>query len=174
MSKQTNLDDLITRLEEKEKEASIIYADEETEQVVIFELDGALFAFPGRQVIEIVPFESLTTIPGLPPYFSGLITLRGTVEAVINLKFLLGLPAESAVYGSRILFLKYDEQILGGLADVVFDVVSIPKSGIHPPLETLDEKKAEYIIGEFDYRDKQVVLISGAKLFAKITELSKV
>ena len=48
MAKKQNIDDLISRLEEKEKESTIIYADEETEQVVIFELSGHIFAFPGK------------------------------------------------------------------------------------------------------------------------------
>ncbi|MCA0445970.1 MAG: chemotaxis protein CheW [Bacteroidetes bacterium] len=173
MAKNQNLDDLISRLEEKEKEASIIYADEETEQVVIFELGGSLFAFPGKQVFEITTFESITTVPGLPSYFSGLITLRGAVEAVVNLKYLLHLPSDSPIYGTRIIFLKSEDHVLGGLADLVFDVMAIPKSNIHPPLQTLDEAKAEYVIGDFEYKGKQVALLSITRIFSKIAELSK-
>lgn len=173
MSKSQNLDDLISRLEEKEREASIIYADEETEQMVIFRLDDYLLAFPGRSVFEIATLDQITRIPGLPSFFSGLVTLRGTVEAVINLKKILNIPFDSPVYGTRILFLRHDDHILGALADYVQDVIAVPKSNLHAPLQTLDEHKAEFVVGEFEYREQQVAFLNAQKVFQKITDLTK-
>lgn len=170
MAKKQQLDDLISRLEEKEKESSIIYADEETEQVVVFSLYGFKFALPGKNISEILSYESITTIPGLPQFFVGLITLRGTVEAVIDPKKVLGLPHTEPTSVSRILIANSSDVVLGLLVDEVHDVLEIPISQIHPPLKTFDEIKLEFINGEFEYREKQVVYLSISKIFNKIAD----
>ena len=170
MAKKQNLDDLISRLEEKEKESTIIYADEETEQVVIFELGGYKFAFPGISISEILPYESITTLPGLPIHFLGFITLRGAVEAVLDPRRILNLPVDEPGSNSRILVTSNEDYTIGIWVDTVLDVVDIPKSQIHPPLKTFDKVKAEFISGEFDYKGKQIVYLSIIKFFASLQE----
>lgn len=168
MAKNQNIDDLISRLEEKEKESTIIYADEETEQVVIFELSGTLFAFPGKNISEILPYESITTLPGLPNQFLGFITLRGAVEAVLDPRKILNLQITEPGNSSRILISSNEEFTIGVWVDTVSDVADIPKSQIHPPIKTFDQVKAEFISGEFEYKDKHIVYLSIAKFFSAL------
>lgn len=170
MAKKQNLDDLISRLEEKEKESTIIYADEETEQVVVFELAGYKFAFPGVNVSEILPYESITTLPGLPIHFLGLITLRGAVEAVLDPRRILNLPIDEPGLSSRILVTSNEDYTIGIWVDKVLDVLDIPKSQIHPPLKTFDKIKAEFMSGEFDYQGNQIVYLSIIKFFTALQE----
>ncbi len=168
MAKKQNIDDLISRLEEKEKESTIIYADEETEQVVIFELSGHIFAFPGKNVSEILPYDSITTLPGLPHQFLGFITLRGSVEAVLDPRKILNLSIGETGTANRILISTNEEYTIGLWVDAVLDVADIPKSNMRPPLKTFDAIKAEFITGEFDYKDRHIVYLSISRFFASL------
>ncbi len=50
--------------------------DEPMEKMVIFRVAGELYAFPGRNVMEILPAMEISPIPGMPPCIPGLITVR--------------------------------------------------------------------------------------------------
>lgn len=60
-------------------------------QHVTFTLMGEEYALPIENVREIIEFDSLTSIPSMPPVVRGVINLRGTVVPVVDLPVKFGL-----------------------------------------------------------------------------------
>jgi purine-binding chemotaxis protein CheW len=71
-------------------------------QHVTFSLMGEEYALPIQNVREIIEFESLTSIPSMPPVVRGVMNLRGTVVPVVDLPVKFGLPASTLGRGSYI------------------------------------------------------------------------
>jgi purine-binding chemotaxis protein CheW len=64
-------------------------------QHVTFTLMGEEYALPIENVREIIEFDSLTSIPSMPPVVRGVINLRGTVVPVVDLPVKFGLSPSS-------------------------------------------------------------------------------
>ncbi len=65
-------------------------------QVVSFKLGEEEFAFPMERVREILRVQRPSEVPDTPEHFLGILTVRGVILPVIDLRILLGLPAQSA------------------------------------------------------------------------------
>jgi purine-binding chemotaxis protein CheW len=135
-------------------------------KVVVFSLAGELYAFPGRDVLEILPVEGISPIPGTPECIPGLITVRGDIESVIDLRKTLELPARGDAPG-QILLATGGAVRSGVLIDSVEDVVDVPRSAILPAPQNLDRSVREFVAGELEREGRNVTLLDPAGIFAQ-------
>ena len=99
------------------------------EQFVVFRLDQEEFGMPIASVEEIVRVpEALTPVPRSPDFVEGMISLRGAMLPVINLRVRLGLPAQVRNDRQRIMVCLLDGMHTGFIVDSVTEVLKI-----HPP-----------------------------------------
>lgn len=78
------------------------------ETVVTFAVAGSLFAVEVRIVQEILAARVPTRLPSAPAHLLGLIDVRGTSVALVDLRHLLGEPARGDDDDTRILMLTID------------------------------------------------------------------
>lgn len=92
-----------------------------------------LFAIGISQVIQIVQMEEITPLPEFPAYMRGVISLRGEILPVMDLRLRLG--AESAEDDARtcIIIIRINDSSFGLVVDGVNDVTTIGKDEICPP-----------------------------------------
>jgi len=67
-----------------------------TLRACVFTLAGTLYAFDVKSVEEVVVFDDATPVPRAPAYVLGVANLRGRVVPLVDVRALLGLPAERA------------------------------------------------------------------------------
>ena len=60
-------------------------------RVCVFTIDGGYYAVDLRHIREVLPIESITPIPGMPPVVIGMTNVRGSVVPIVDLRLLLGL-----------------------------------------------------------------------------------
>lgn len=90
-------------------------------------LAGSPYALPIERVREIVRVRPITPVPRTPAAVLGLISLRGTIVQVVDLRLRLRLPAAAPARGSRIVVVQGGEGGLAGLlVDAVTDVLLAP------------------------------------------------
>jgi len=95
-------------------------------ELLSFELDGSPYAIPVERVREIVRVREMTRVPRVPDWVRGVVTLRGEVVQVIDLRMRLGLHAAETDRRSRIIVLHGDdERITGVLVDAVREVLRV-------------------------------------------------
>ena len=101
-------------------------AAEYLQQLLIFELDGAAYGLPVERVREIVRIRPITPVPRVPEDVTGVISLRGEIVQVVDLRLRLGLTASETTRASRIVVVHGgDESIAGLLVDAVRVVLSV-------------------------------------------------
>jgi purine-binding chemotaxis protein CheW len=97
-------------------------------EFVTFHVDGDAYALPIERVREIVRLRSITPVPRVPSAIRGVISLRGEVVEVVDLRLRLGLAAHEPSRASRIIVLHGDDgAVTGLLVDAVRDVLRIPE-----------------------------------------------
>ncbi|MBI5846997.1 MAG: purine-binding chemotaxis protein CheW [Nitrospirae bacterium] len=165
--KRNNL--IIEEMKKRRGKEAPVDVETENLKLVIFTLRDGLYAFPGADVKEILPFMEIFPVPGAPDFIPGVINNRGDIESVINLNRFLGLPDSDRTAASRIAMASSKAGVRSGiLVDAVLDVVDLPLNAIKPPLSTLDYAIKDLVTGELIYHDRTVVMLDVGRLFNKL------
>jgi purine-binding chemotaxis protein CheW len=102
-------------------------------EFVTFTLDGDPYALPIERVREIVRMRPITPVPRVPAAIRGVISLRGEVVEVLDLRRRFGLPEREPTRSSRIIVLHGDDgAVTGLLVDSVRDVLRITEEHVRP------------------------------------------
>ena len=101
------------------------------QQFLTFRLDGAFYAIPVERVREIVRIRPITPVPRLPVEVLGVISLRGEIVEVVDLRRRLGTEPAAPARRSRIIVVYgTDGSIAGLLVDGVNAVLSVEESDL--------------------------------------------
>jgi purine-binding chemotaxis protein CheW len=122
-------------------------------QLLCFVLDGSPYAVPVERVREIVRVRPIIPVPRLPADVRGVISLRGEILEVVDLRLRLRLPAAESGRSSRIIVVHAaDGGVAGLLVDGVSEVLSVPEhalrsaaSGEAGNVETLCVRGARFV-----------------------------
>jgi len=99
------------------------------------EVGGEPYALPIERVREIVRMCPLTRVPRAPALVLGVISLRGEIVQVLDLRRALGAAAPPPTRRSRIVVLHSEAgEIAGWLVDAVSQVLRVPEAELLPPL----------------------------------------
>lgn len=158
-----NLDKVLELRRDASQE--IVDVDEPSIKLVIFELSGEWFAFPGEAIREILPQVDIFFVPGCPASLEGVINVRGDIESVIRLAELLGKPVADATATSSIL-----RGIGGGMhsgirVDRVVDVLDVVQSAIQTPPATLPEHMRHIVSGLMQHQGMPVAILDLNRIF---------
>lgn len=138
---------LRARARELAREAPSQPAAHEFLEVVAFQLADETYALESSYVREIYPLKEFTPLPGLPPFFLGLMNARGQLLAVIDIKKLFDLPAKGLTDLNQVIILHHEGLELGILADAVLGLRSVPLAEVQSSLPTLTGIRADYLRG---------------------------
>jgi purine-binding chemotaxis protein CheW len=110
-------------------------AGEAVRELLVFALDRSPYAVPVEHVREIVRVRPVTPIPGVEACVCGVISLRGEIIQVVDLRRRLGLAPAELGRASRIVVLHgHDTRAAGLLVDTVREVLRAPEAAIGPPV----------------------------------------
>lgn len=107
-------------------------ADPDAErQLLAFTLDGDAYALPVERVREIARLRPITPVPRVPSDVRGVVSLRGEIVQVIDLRRRLGLAsAEPQRSGRIVVVYAGDAGVAGLLVDGVSGVQRVPEEAI--------------------------------------------
>jgi purine-binding chemotaxis protein CheW len=92
-------------------------------EVLTFRLATETYGLDIRWLREIVKLRAVTEVPRVPRFVAGIITVRGVVVPVVDLRRRIGLPEAPGTKTSRILVTERDEEPMGFIVDEVHKVV---------------------------------------------------
>lgn len=117
-------------------------------EYLAFKLAGDVYAAPVALIREIQPTQLLTPVPRAPSTVLGIVSIRGQVVTVIDLRRRLRLPEMPSTNRTRILLVNATggEQ-LGLFVDEVLQVYKLAEAEIEPAATALGGDVAPYISG---------------------------
>ena len=132
-------------------------------EVVEFLLAYETYAVESCYVREVYPLEKLTPLPCTPAFVLGIVSVRGEMLSVIDLKKFFDLPEKGLTDLNKLIVLDSGDMRFGILADAIVGVRQIPLAEIQPSLPTLSGIRDEYLKGVTAGR---TVLLDAEKLIA--------
>lgn len=127
---------------------------------IVFRLDEGWFFIDIMRVREIIRPPELGALVSMPTYVAGVMTLRGAVVTVLNLRERFELPGRTSGPRSRILVLSLPGQIIGILVDEVTGVLTFPVDAIQPPPSLMSDRIAPLFIGVASVRERLISLVN--------------
>lgn len=141
-------------------------------QVVVFKLRDELYALPVGDVREVVRLQEITPLPKAPAFLLGVISLRGRIVPVMDLRKQFDRPADQPTERVRILITRLPSSMstrswVGLIVDGVEEVASIPPEAVEPAPEFLaNQLGQDYLAGIARRGTKLVVLLNTAGILS--------
>jgi len=146
---------LAARAEESDHSADL--------QVLEFAVGDEVYALETRFVSEVYPVTDLALIPGTPDFVLGVISVRGKIVSVLDLRPLFGLRVRVGVCPDTAIVLRSDSMEFGVAADQIREVKALPLEALQRSLKTLAGASGDYVFG---VTPERVVILDAAKLLA--------
>ncbi|MDT8441119.1 MAG: chemotaxis protein CheW [Desulfuromonadales bacterium] len=132
----------------------------DVEQYLAFQLGQEEYALDIKQISEIIKARELTEIPRVPDFILGIISLRGVVVPVFDLRQRLRLGKAQVTAASRVIVCRVDEAIIGLLVDSINQVVTLAGGRLEPPPSVLSGLDREMIAGVGRFKGRMVIVLN--------------
>lgn len=142
---------------------------EEKLQFIIFRLAREWYGVDITKVKEIIKVVRITYLPSSPEHIAGIVSLRGNILSVTDLKAIFRLPYEAPTEKTKIIAIEAGIFETGLLVDEVVEPIEIPVSKIEPPLSTLPGEQVKYVEGQCWSDNRLIALLSVEKILEKRT-----
>ena len=124
-------------------DAALDYLD-----VLSFGVSKETFAIDIREVKGIIRARPVTELPGVPEFITGIISLRGKILPVVDLRLMLDFQKpEEELPLARIIVVALEDRSAGILVDKVMQKVRVQKSKMAPPPAILGGAEASFLLG---------------------------
>src|SRR5262245_56278236 len=115
------------------------------QEVLLFRLERELYAIPSASVREVARFRPWTPVPGAPTVLPGIISQRGMILPVVELRPLLGLDQPDLTRAARLVVVIHNDIGMALLVEAVLDLVVLPAAAIELVPAALDPARARFL-----------------------------
>ena len=128
------------------------------EKFAVFRIGDEVFGIEITKVVEILKSQKTHTLPELPEFLSGVITVRGEVIPLIDLRKRFGI--RSAVKKERVMIVRYDDEKIGLVVDEVKEITSLDIGDITHPPSIFKGLKKKYLTGLGKKGDMIIIILN--------------
>jgi len=132
-------------------------------EVVEFMLAHERYAIEFSYVREVVPLDTLTPLPCTPAFVLGIVSLRGEIISVIDVRKFFDLPQTGLPDLNKVIVLESGNMVFGILADMILGVRCIALAEMQISLPTLTGIREKYLKG---ITPQRTVVLDAGKLLA--------
>lgn len=143
-------------------------SDDWQQELLAFDLGQETYALDILRLRGIVTRRPATEVPRAPAYLLGVISLRGQIVPLIDLRLRLGLPATASTRATRILVVDQAGESFGLLVDSVRQVVRLRDDELETRPPALAGRESEFIAGIARPRQGGMLILLGVDAVLKL------
>lgn len=136
-------------------------------EFLCFRVSDEIYGVNIMNIKEIIKPREVTEVPRAPVFVSGVLSLRGTIIPIIDMRLRLGLPNQEPTGKERVVVIKNSGAFSGLLVDEVIQVVQIQKNVLEPAPTVLDGIDRDFIEG-IGRAEKMLIIILNLENVADI------
>lgn len=136
-------------------------------ELLTFAIAGEQYAIDIESVVEIVPPRSVTRVPNADRSIGGILSLRGTIVTLIDVRMRLKHPSMGDTADTRIIVVQQGEDSVGFSVDRVLRVVKIDRAALQPHPVVHASEQDESVLGVFRHADALTILLDLEKLLGR-------
>jgi purine-binding chemotaxis protein CheW len=124
--------------------------------ILIFELGGIRIALPSADVCELHRAVALVALPKAPPIVEGIISVRGRIVPVLDIRARFRLPARAPMHTDHFILALASQRLVALRVDRALDVVRVDPRQLEGP-EAVG-KDVAYVAGVAKLHDGLVLI----------------
>jgi len=137
-------------------------------ELLSFRLGRETYAVRLTSIRQIIKPLAITMVPRTPDYVMGVVSIRGTVIPVFDLRKRLNLEQSDFTRKSRIVVVTHQGRVAGLAVDRVEQVVRIAENSVEPPPAMLAGVEGEYIEGIGRSGGRMIILLALDKILVPV------
>jgi purine-binding chemotaxis protein CheW len=134
---------------------------------VVFSLAGAEYALPFDTVLQMESYTGATLVPGAPAYVDGIVTVRGLVVPVIDLRTRFGLPRMDLNLDTRIIVTESEGRVVALRVDSAREVLKLDIAKHQPAPSLISERSSGLVHAVHPLGKRLLLLLDLAKLLGE-------
>ncbi len=138
--------------------------------VLLIRLADEIYALPSVYVREVGRYRAFTPVPGAPPLIPGIISQRGVILPVVDLRLVLGMPTVETTRSTRLVTVVYEDIDMALLVDAVIDLTALPPDAFGQLPAGLDPARARFLRAVAFYDDQTVAMLDVGEIVAALRE----
>ncbi len=111
----------------------------------VFTIADEMFGVEIERVVEIIRVQKIFSIPGLPDFLSGVMSVRGMVVPLVDLRRRFG--KEPSGKKERIVIVRFGQEKIGLLVDGIKEIMSLAAEEMTMPPSLFKGFRTEYLTG---------------------------
>jgi purine-binding chemotaxis protein CheW len=158
---------LILRGRESASGQEIVHEADQAEttlELLCFRVATEDYAISIMDIKEIIKPREVTEVPRVPAFVRGILSLRGIIIPVFDMRLRLGLPEGVRSERERIVVVKRQGGFCGVLVDQVVQVVRIAETGVEAPPVVLEGIDREFVRGIGRVAGRMLILLDMEKV----------
>ncbi len=128
-------------------------------ELATFYIGDMLVGADIRQVEEINRQMDVTPLPHVPDFVVGVMNLRGNVVTVVDLRTILGIPADTETRRSHNVIVHYEGERIGLAVDRIADVVRAPLDQIDELPANCDSIDSRFLQGVYAMENELLLVL---------------
>ncbi len=136
-------------------------------EFLCFRVSDETYGINIMDIKEIIKPREVTEVPRAPAFVSGVISLRGTIIPIIDMRFRLGLTREEPTGKERIVVIKNNNSFSGLMVDEVIQVVQVQLDAVEAAPTVLDGIDRDFVSG-LGRSDGRLIIILNLENIADI------
>ncbi|HHY71752.1 MAG TPA: chemotaxis protein CheW [Bacillus bacterium] len=133
-------------------------------QYVVFSINHQLCALAIEEVVEIIRVQTITGVPGIKDYISGMINLRGKIIPVVHLRKRYHIKPAPFTKKTRIVIIENDGEDIGLIVDEVVMVTYVEEANLEPTLDIFNSIEKDCFKGFAKVGDKLIGILNKHKV----------
>ena len=111
----------------------------------VFTIADEIFGIEIERVVEIIRVQKIFSLPGLPDFLSGVMSVRGAVISLVDLRRRFG--KQPSGKKERIIIVRFGQEKIGLLVDGMKEIMSLAPEEMTNPPSLFKGFKTEYLTG---------------------------
>ncbi|MEO8900356.1 MAG: chemotaxis protein CheW [Polyangiaceae bacterium] len=134
---------------------------------VIFSLADTEYALPVDSVLQMESFAKATHVPGVADYVSGIVTVRGRVVPVIDLRVRFGLPMAAVTPDTRIVVTESEGRVVALRVDSAREVLKLDEAQHQPAPSVVSERSSGFVHAVHTLGPRLLLLVDLPKILGE-------
>jgi purine-binding chemotaxis protein CheW len=136
------------------------------EPFILFDLAGATYGVRSAEVQQLEMIGAITPVPNAPGFVDGVVSVRGQVIPVVNLRARFGFERIAWDLRARLLVMRREGRTVGFAVDSAREFATLPAGSIHPPPEGITGLNGHYLEGVAQLGGRLVLVLDMKDLFS--------
>jgi len=133
-------------------------------ELLCFRVAAERYAVDIMDIREIIKTREVTEVPRMPPFVNGVLSLRGIIIPVFNMRERLGHAVAEKSGKERIIVVNRGEESCGVLVDEVIQVARLEAEAIEPPPAVLEGIDRDFVRGIGRIDGRMLILLNLEKI----------